>query len=176
MELIFGGAMKRFETFKNIEKYVNRLYSFYKKSHKRNNSLRDFLKAQSKTPFSLSKIFDIRWVSSQLISMLKLTSNYEMLLKHLALITQSKGFNEKSKNEAKALIKFLMNKHVLSHIYFNMDLQELFKKESKFFQNRHGSILGNSHRRSDLKTNIEALKIRNGQHLKKFLRIVSTLD
>ena len=166
--------MKKYDTFKNIEKYVNRLYSFYSKSHKRHNSLREFLKALNKPQFSLSKIFDIRWVSSQLISMLKITSNHEVLLKHLGAITMSKDFSKKSKTEAKALLKFLMNKHVLSHMYFNMDLQELFKIESKFFQNKHGSILGNSYRRSELQKNIDALKRRNGPYLTKFLRTVST--
>ena len=60
LELVFGKAMKAFPTFKNIEKEANKLFSFYSKSHKRTNYLRDFLKYEDIRPFQLSKIFDVR--------------------------------------------------------------------------------------------------------------------
>ena len=64
MELVFGRAMKEYNTFLNIEKQANKLFAFYSKSHKRTNFLRDFLKYEDIRPFQLSKIFDVRWVSS----------------------------------------------------------------------------------------------------------------
>lgn len=60
LELVFGGAMKEYQGFKNLEKEANKLYAFYSKSHKRTNYLRDLVKAEDHSPVSLSKIFDVR--------------------------------------------------------------------------------------------------------------------
>ena len=62
LELVFGGAMKQYESFKGLEKEANSLYAFYSKSHKRTNFLRDLVTAEDHSPVSLSKIFDVRYM------------------------------------------------------------------------------------------------------------------
>ena len=56
-------AMKEFYPFMNIEKHLNMIYSFYSTSHKRSNSLKEFLDMRDLAQFKLNYIFTVRWVS-----------------------------------------------------------------------------------------------------------------
>ena len=72
LELVFGEAMKKFDSFSNIEKEANSLYTFYSQSHKRTNFLKDFLNEEEVPRFSLKRIFDTRWVATHYSAMLKI--------------------------------------------------------------------------------------------------------
>lgn len=61
--LVFGNSMKMFTSFHNVERLANKLYRFYSVSHKRSNSLADFLKMENDSRFHLSYVFDVRWVT-----------------------------------------------------------------------------------------------------------------
>ena len=91
MNLVFSNSMKMFTSFHNVEKLANRLYKvcflilssflllidillillkyfhlfqFYSVSHKRSNSLADFLKMENDANFHLSYVFDVRFVKT----------------------------------------------------------------------------------------------------------------
>ena len=64
LELIIKNAMKFFPPYHSNEDYVNRIYAYYARSHKRYNDLNEFLKQINVPSFRLSNLLDVRWVSS----------------------------------------------------------------------------------------------------------------
>ena len=62
----FGNSMKKFQSFKNLDKVCNYAYTFYRRSHKRFLSLNEFLADGEFEPIVLSYVFDVRWVTSHL--------------------------------------------------------------------------------------------------------------
>ena len=54
---VFGNSMKLFKSFANVETVCNFAYKYFHVSHKRENSLREFLEVEEEDMFSLSYIF-----------------------------------------------------------------------------------------------------------------------
>ena len=54
----FGNSMKKFKSFANIEVVCNFGYKYFHVSHKREQSLKEFLEVEDEDMFHLSYIFD----------------------------------------------------------------------------------------------------------------------
>lgn len=147
IELIFGHAMDEYDSFNKIEKNVNRIYNFYKKSGKTFGSMNDFLDRGQLSHFSLNYIHKIRWVSSHHRAVKKLFDHLPEIVQHLTSIKHktdpgvrhSPGIIKK----ATKLLKFLTNKRAVLLMVYNLDAQKAFSKQSKVFESDEASIIGN---------------------------------
>ena len=106
------------------------------------------------------------------MAMKKIAENWKPLLDHMNFIIAApkKTFSNNTVTEAINIKEFLLNKFALSTIFFNLDVQYEFKKQSLEFQKKLGSIVGSAKQRTELKMGIEDLKVNLGSHLNSFLK------
>ena len=64
LELAFGHPMKEFQTFEELEKDMNKLYSYFHYSDKRYALLDEFLESKGKKTFRFRKVFKVRYVQN----------------------------------------------------------------------------------------------------------------
>ena len=77
--------------------------------------------------------------------MVKISNNWKPLVDffdEMIRNTVTPKWNKSTINKAKLLRAFLTNKHVLSLLHFNLDVQKLFSVQSQKFQRKLESIIG----------------------------------
>ena len=137
--------MDQFDGFNEIEKRLNRLYTFYKQSGKTFGSLEDFLSDSELKHFSLNYIFKIRWVSSHYRAVMKVYKHLPEIIDHLRMIAHSTdriAHGKRVKKRATKLLAFLTNKNVILLMVYNLDAQRAFSTQSKLFEASDASIIG----------------------------------
>ena len=168
--LTLKNSMKKFEGCKNLDKVCNILYTFYKSSHKRFQSLVEFQEENEEEIFRLSYIFDVRWISSHLAAIMKVFKNWANLVGHLdEIISSPKRFSKATINGATKLKHWLTNKNFLSLLPMNIDIQTLLKFMSLKYQRKFDSVIGHGDDRAKLEANLENMKIQDGPNLKSLL-------
>ena len=176
-DLMTEGAMKKFAMFDYFEKGLKSTYSFYHVSHKRQNSLNEFVKEINEPKFRLATIFDVRWISSFRIAVDKVKNHYRALVKHLDFISENidrfvsgnMETIERFENKVEGIKDFLTNKFALCLMHFNYDVVDLFSKESVHTQQKGATMIGMGERKRQLIKNLNDLKEEKGETFKKFL-------
>ena len=166
--------MEEFCMFENFESNLKTTYSFYKASHKRQNSLNEFMKEISEPLFRLAAVFDVRWMSSFKIAVDKLKNNYANLVKHLDFLLENiREFGGKNpeafESKVEGIKDFMTNKYAICLMHFNYDPIELFTKESEYTQKKGSTLIGMAKRKRTLINNLEDVKQQKGVAFKKFL-------
>ena len=112
----------------------------------------------------------MRWVSSHLRAILKLADNWPKLVKFLyQLLEKVDEYSANTIREAKMLLDWITNKHFLSLLHYNIDIQQLFKFMSQANQRKYDSVIGHSENREYLATQLTAMKTRSGERFESFL-------
>ena len=173
-DLMTESAMEEFCMFENFEINLKTTYSFYKASHKRQNSLNEFMKEISEPLFRLAAVFDVRWMSSFKIAVDKLKNNYANLVKHLDFLLENiREFGGKNpeafESKVEGIKDFMTNKYAICLMHFNYDPIELFTKESEYTQKKGSTLIGMAKRKRTLINNLEDVKQQKGVAFKKFL-------
>ena len=110
-----------------LEKDLNELAKFHEYSAKNTAHLRGVCIRRNVTPFKPKKIFPVRWVTSHYDALRLIMMFFAIIMEHLLLIFGSRFFTVKQRWIAKDIIGFLSDKHALSTLHFQMDIQFLFK-------------------------------------------------
>ena len=152
---------QQFPNFWTIERDYNAMSYFYK-DPKRISDLRKRLREQNKRVFSLNHIHEIRWVDSHHRETLKFIKHWPELIDHLKKIIEDPQFDRETSKKAEEFQDILQNKHMISSLSFMLDVQEILKVESKLFQERGSTIIGQGRRREHLLDRLNALKIEGG--------------
>lgn len=112
-----------------IEDDINSLAKFHSQSRKVLNNLRDFCKLE--TPrvrfFRPPKIMPTRWVASHERATRSIFDHWPVLVKHLKHIRCSPNFSEKARQTATNLLLFLTDRHAMSNLLFQLELQYAFQ-------------------------------------------------
>ena len=167
-------AMEEFSMFEYFERALKALYAFYHASHKRQNSLNEFLKEISEPLFRLAAVFDVRWMSSFKIAVDKVKNNWANLVKHLDFLLENiREFGGKNPDVFESKVEghrdFLTNKYAVCLMHFNYDPINLFTKESEYTQKKGSTLIGMAKRKRLLINNLEEVKQQKGAAFKKFL-------
>ena len=116
----------------------------------------------------------IRWVASHWEVMNKIFNKWKLLiggLTHIMDKADEKNTQASRKliSKAEKQIQFLKDKNALVTMHFNSDVQERFKVDSKNYQKRLSSIIGQVDKEWTLYTHINFFKSNIGDSLTKFL-------
>ena len=176
-DLMTENSMKGFSMFDYFEKGLKSAYSFYHTSHKRQNSLNQFVKEINEPKFRLATIFDVRWISSFRIAVDKVKKHYMALVKHLdfvfdniqMFVSGNAETIERFENKVQNIKDFLTNKFALSLMHFNYDVIDLFSKESQYTQRKGATLIGMGERKKQLLKNLNDIKEHKGENFKQFL-------
>ena len=88
-DLVTDNAMEGFSIFNYFDSAMRALYSFYSVSHKRRNSLHEFLDFINKPTFRLNAIFNVRWIASFRNAVDKLMKHISPLVGHFDFILKN---------------------------------------------------------------------------------------
>ena len=70
--------------------------------------------------FRLSRIIDVRWVSSDVNAMTKVFKFWSEIVSHLKFVISSGEFDKSTMQQAEELLKWMLNKDAIVHIAFNL--------------------------------------------------------
>ena len=92
----------------------------------------------------LNNTFSVRWVSSHLRAIIKILENWPKLVRFLKdVIQKTSEYSKNTIKDAQILLDWLTNKHFITSLVFNVDLQTLFKYMSQTYQRKFDSVIGN---------------------------------
>lgn len=158
-ELIYRNAMKQFQSFKDLEALMNKLYSFYSTSTKRYNNFWEWLELQNEDKVHLTYIFQVRWITSHLRAVKGLYKNLHLIANHIKSIKDApRSHTEATVKKAKALHKFLLDKSALVIYPFNIEIQSCFSIESKIMQKKDDSVISQARAKTNLLQGIKKMR------------------
>ena len=150
-ELVIKHAKEPYKNFELIVKASKLLHSFYNFPTRR-TSLEKYL--QSKTPpqkmFTMELMLPIKWIEHGYKATSKIINKYPQLMGHLLTVWQFFDYKKvdiNTQQQALDLINILTNKSFLSSLCFILDIQEIFRTHSLFYQKKEETIIGQSDRR-----------------------------
>ena len=150
-----------YPNFEAIEEFFNELALFYK-APKRRNDLRAYLSSISHREFTLARVQTIRWIDSHYVQTKKVILNHKPLAAHLMMIHKDHRFDKEAKGKALDLHKILTNKNMLATLASQLDFQELLKAQSKLYQERGSTLIGQGKARKGLMDRMTNLKNAGG--------------
>ena len=169
LERAFGAAMKKYPSFVNQETMNNKISSFYTSSHKRTALMDEMMAGKQKASFRIQKTIDTRWVASHVEAMIKLLLKWQYILENILSILGRQDNTGVGEEQANEVANFLQNKHAIVAIAFNIDVQGVFKGESKKFQERYSTLIGQSTRESVMKGQLLMIRKGYGRAFREFL-------
>ena len=169
LERAFGTAMKKYPSFATLETMNNKISSFYTGSHKRTALLDEMMDSEGNPTFRVLKTIATRWVASHVEAMIKLLTKWKYILENVWSILARQDNTEVGEKKANDIINFLENKHAMVAIAFNIDVQTIFKAESKKFQERYSTLIGQSLREQMVKVELDLIRRGYGVSFRKFL-------
>merc|ERR1712165_426216 len=140
--------MDMFPSFHKIEKNVNNLYNFYKRSGKTFSALEEYLDEINLDHFRLNYIHKIRWVASHYRAVKKVFDHLQEIVLHLRNIkdgTDSIRHPTWIIKKANKLLRFLTSKRAVLQMVYNLDAQLAFTIQSKVFESTEASIITMAH-------------------------------
>ena len=152
---------KPYPNFGAIEEFFNELALFYKAPKKRND-LQAYLFRISHRQFTLARVQTIRWINSHYVQTKKVILNHKPLATHLLMISKDFRFDEDARAKASNLYKILTNKNMLATLASQLDFQELLKAQSKLYQERGETLIGQGRARKALLDRMTNLKNAGG--------------
>ena len=152
---------KPYPNFEAIEEFFNELAFFYKAPKKRND-LRTYLLSISHREFTLARVQTIRWIDSHYVQTKKVILNHKPLAAHLTMISKDRRFDEDARAKALDYYRILTNKNMLATLASQLDFQELLKAQSKQYQERGSTLIGQGKARKSLLDRMTHLKNAGG--------------
>ena len=152
---------KPYPNFEAVEEFFNELALFYK-ANKRRNDLRSYLLSISHREFTLARVQTIRWIDSHYVQTKKVILNHKPLATHLMMISKDFRFDEDARAKAMDLHRILTNKNMLATLASQLDFQELLKAQSKMYQDRGSTLIGQGKARKSLLDRMTRLKNAGG--------------
>ena len=140
---------KPYPNFEAVEEFFNELAFFYKAPKKRND-LKAYLLTISHRQFTLARVQTIRWIDNHYVQTKKVILNHKPLATHLMMISRDRRFDADAKAKASNLHKILTNKNMLATLASQLDLQELLKAQSKQYQEKGSTLIGQGKARKSL--------------------------
>ena len=173
-DLITDNAMEKFSIFNYFDSAMRSLYSFYSVSHKRLNSLKEFLKAIHMPKFRLGAIFNVRWIASFRSAVAKVKNNFYPLVEHFNYILNNLNEFVKDRKDAfklkvETMKDFLTNKFAMSLLHFNYDILDRFSVESVYTQRKGSTLIGAGRRKKKLINKLKSIKLGKGKEFENFL-------
>ena len=167
LELAAGHAFEKVDGFKNkFEKFINSIYSFYyNKSFKCKETLMHTAEIMGEAFYELNYIFTIRWIPSEYQALLRIYTNYKILVSNMEYISQNNDFTKDIKENAIKLKKTLLHPIFFTTLSFALDVLFILKDVSLQLQKESGSVIGLEAIRVKLMTSIGELKIQNKKYL-----------
>ena len=169
LERGFGTAMKKYPSFATLETMNNKISSFYTTSHKRTALLDEMMDSEGYPTFRILKTMATRWVASHVEAMIRLLMKWKYILENVMSILGRQDNTEVGERKANNIIDFLQNKHAMMAIAFNIDVQSVFKIESKKFQERYSTLIGQSEREEMMKYQLQMIRGGRGPSFRNFL-------
>ena len=150
-ELVIKHAKEPYHNFELIVKTSKLLHSFYNFPTRR-TSLEEYLK--SRTPpqkmFTMTLMLPIKWIEHGYKATSRIINKYPQLMGHLLTVWQFFDYKKvdiNTQQQALDLINILTNKSFLSSLCYILDVQEIFRTHSLFYQKKEETIIGQSDRR-----------------------------
>ena len=173
-DLVTDNAMEGFSIFNYFDSAMRALYSFYSVSHKRMNSLLEFLKFVNMPKFRLAAIFDVRWIASFRNAVEKVKKNINPLVGHFNFILNNlKDFVQNKRAAFRLKVQtmkdFLTNKFAMCLLHFNYDILDRFSIESVYTQRKGSSLIGAGRRKRLLIRDLKSIQSEGGKEFQKFL-------
>lgn len=170
LHLVTGHAMRDNPKFKDFEQFVNELYVFYgSHSHKRRAHLQQTAVDMGQQFFSLSYIFAVRWVSSELAAVTRIQKSWKVLQEDLKSIAQDKSFKDPVKVHAFKMHNRLISRSTLLYLHYYMDILGMFATHSKIFQTKLGVVIGKEDLIRRMKVSIDVSRDETGEMVKELL-------
>ena len=111
----------------HLESDIDDLASYHRKSHKNMAHLKKVCREAKVQVFRPPHIFPTRWVTSSYKAIYSAYNHWPLLIEHLTTIRNNPRYPPGQRLKAKNLILFLTDKHALSTMLYQMDVQYLFK-------------------------------------------------
>ena len=150
-----------YPNFEAIEQFFNELALFYKAPKKRND-LQAYLLSISHRQFTLARVQSIRWIDSHYVQTKKVILNHKQLATHLMMISKDRRFEADARAKALNLYRILTNKNMLATLASQLDFQELLKAQSKMYQEKESTLIGQGKARKSLLDRMTNLKNAGG--------------
>ncbi len=128
-------AFKKFTMMFQLESFINGLYTFYYRGHKRKSQLMEFAAEKF---WELSYIFEVRWVSSELSAVRKVIDNYDALVGDLQ--AQS-AMRTAAGAQAKGFLRTLKDKDFVEMLHFLADILNHIARYSLEMQRSAGVLI-----------------------------------
>ena len=111
----------------HLESDIDALASYHRKSHKNMAHLKKVCRAANVRVFRPHHVFPTRWVTSSYRAIYSAYTHWPLLIQHLTTIRDNRHYPPAQRVKAKNLILFLTDKHALTTMMYQMDVQYLFK-------------------------------------------------
>ena len=161
-------SKKEFKYMFHFESLLKKLYQFYyNKGHKRKAHLREMMEDVDEEIFTLNNILEVRWIASEKSAVDRVIRHYPVIIKHLMEVSESGGFDKKTKQSAKNIKNKLIEKNFVVLLHFLADLLGILSQSSLQFQMRYGTLIDQVDNYKKLSDAIERAGSRNGEFLTK---------
>ena len=150
VELAVTHAVREFPYLRRIENMLNSVYSFYHDSYKRNHNLAERARSMNRNFKALSRIIEVRWVSSELRAIDNFLNDYYVIVTDLHELAYSKETTLNARNTAEKLFEGIRGKGFLLLLNMWKVLLTKFKKWSLQSQLRDSSIIDQYEIRNEL--------------------------
>ena len=122
---------------KILEQTNHKVYLFYNsRAHKRKSHLEETSHRLGVRLYALADNFDIRWVSADVLAFTRLRDNWFALVEDFKKISEGSDFREQLLEQAEVLEHRLLNRNLLLHLHFAIDLLSELSAWSKFSQKK----------------------------------------
>ena len=128
--------------------------------------------------FKPKRIIPTRWIDSAYRAEVHLFHNHHLLVEQLTALRADPRFktNKLSKEKAKEILDFLLNKNAMAILAVQLDVGFLFKGMSLEFQKRGQSFLGQTAKKRYLLKGIQDIMQDRSQFVRKILTDMKCLD
>jgi hypothetical protein len=128
--------------------------------------------------FKPKRIIPTRWIDSAYQAEVHLFNNHNLLVEQLTALRADPRFktNLLSKQKAKEILDFLLNKNAMAILAVQLDIGFLFKGTSLEFQKRGQSFLGQTAKKKYLLQGIQNIMQDRSQFVRKILTDMKCLD
>lgn len=158
---------------KDITSNLNKLASFYStKAYRRRHDLREKAKEEALSIRRYKGIQKVRWMSATQESYRAFDGNFRVMFNHLSSVRDAE-YNDvaaDTRMQARDLLAFFTDRHVLSTIYHHLDIITTLSIWSKHMEHKVASIMDMRDNQEKVELELQALLAVPGVYLSKFYK------
>ena len=163
-------GIKQHPYMKDMEKFVQKLYRFYKnKGHKRKDHLYATSQELGYVIFELQYVHQIRWISSELWALEVIKNDYPILIQDLMKIALDNGeiFDKDARDQAFEFHFILTSRRFVVMLHFIIDVLNFLSIWSKQLQKANGLLFDKKRFRDTTLENLKNLIYNDGENYEK---------